>query len=372
MDTILKVPFNNLHAQYLSIKDEVDEAISRVINDSSFIRGENVDRFEQEFSKIFNVNNCISCANGTDAIYIALKALKVKPGDEVIVPANSWISTSETVSQAGAKIIFCDIDKDTFTIDPDLIDSKITSKTVGIIPVHLYGHPAEMDKIMKLANKNKLWVIEDCAQAHLAKYDNQFVGLFGDFATFSFYPGKNLGAMGDAGAVVTNDNQLARNARLYANHGSLKKHHHEIEGINSRMDGLQAAVLRIKLRHIKDWTIKRQKIANTYSEKLNNIKMQIPLVAINREHVWHLYVIKTKKREKLMSYLNNLGIQTGIHYPTPLPFLQAYSKFGHKFEDFPNAYENQSKILSLPIYPELNSEQLVYVANSINRFFETC
>lgn len=244
----MKVPFVDLHAQYLSIKSEIDAAIAEVIAESAFIRGAHVDGFEQNWARTLGVKHCVSCANGTDALYIAMRALGVKSGDEIITSAHSWIATSETITQAGGRVVFCDTDSDTFTIDPALIESRITSATVGIIPVHLYGQPADMEAIMTIAKKHNLWVIEDCAQAHLATYRGQLIGTFGDIATFSFYPGKNLGAYGDAGCVVTNDDQLADWMATFARHGG--KGEHVMEGINSRMDGLQAAILNVKLPHL--------------------------------------------------------------------------------------------------------------------------
>lgn len=298
-------------------------------------------------------------------------ALGVKPGDEVLAPAHSWISTTETITQAGGKVVFCDTDKDTFTIDPKSIEENISPNTVGIIPVHLYGQPADMDAIMAIAKKHNLWVLEDCAQAHLARYKGQLVGTFGDVASFSFYPGKNLGAMGDAGAVVTNDQQLAEMMIMFARHGGLKKGEHKIEGINSRLDGIQAAILSVKLPYLHKWTAKRQERAARYTERLSSIvDIKTPKIAVGREHVWHLYVIKSNIRDGLADHLNKRGVQTVINYPVALPFLPAYSKLSHKPSDFPNAFKNQSKILSLPIYPELNDIQIDRVVDIISEFSE--
>src|SRR5664280_2643713 len=241
----MKVPFVDLYAQYLSIKPEIDAAIAEVIAQSAFIRGGHVEKFEQAWAATLGMRHCISCANGTDALYITMRGLGLKPGDEVITTAHSWISTTETITQAGGRVVFCDTNNDTFTIDPALIEAKITPRTVGIIPVHLYGQPCDMDVIMAIARKHSLWVIEDCAQAHLARFGGKLVGTFGNAATFSFYPGKNLGAYGDAGCIVTNDDRLADWTATFARHGG--KGEHVIEGVNSRMDGLQAAVLNVKL-----------------------------------------------------------------------------------------------------------------------------
>jgi dTDP-4-amino-4,6-dideoxygalactose transaminase len=363
-------PFVDLYSQYLSLKGEIDNAIQNVITKSAFIRGSYVDAFEKDFSEITNSTHCISCANGTDALYISLKALGLDTNDEVIVPAHSWISTSETVTQAGGKVVFCDTDADTFTIDPNTIEDKITDKTVGIIPVHLFGQAADMAPIMKIAQKYNLWVLEDCAQAHLAKYKDKQVGSFGDAATFSFYPGKNLGAMGDAGAIITDSEDLAKKMTMFSRHGGLSKGDHQIEGINSRMDGLQAAILSVKLKYLKKWTYLRQGIASIYNEQLVKIsQITCPKTAKDRDHVWHLYVIKTKQRDELKKFLYTKGVPTVINYPVALPFLPAYSRYNHKFEEFPNAYSNQSSILSLPLYPEMSDKKIGKVIKELKKFY---
>lgn len=364
-----QVPFADLYAQYLTIKDEIDFVIADVIQKSSFVRGPYVEKFEHMFAEMMESRYCISCANGTDSLYIAMVALGVKSGDEVIAPAHSWISTTETITQAGAKVVFCDTDKYTFTIDPRGIEAKITSNTVGIIPVHLYGQPADMDPIMAIAKKHNLWVLEDCAQAHLARYKGQLVGTFGDIASFSFYPGKNLGAMGDAGAVLTNDHSLADKMAMYSRHGGLKKGDHKIEGINSRMDGMQAAILSVKLPYLGGWTHRRQELAAEYESLLNGIDgLGLPAIARGREHVFHLYVVQHEKRDLLVDHLQRMGVQTVINYPTALPFLPAYARFGHQPADFPNAYSAQSTILSIPIFPEMTAKQQLAVANALRSF----
>lgn len=365
-----KVPFADLHAQYQGIKSEIDAAIASVIASSAFIRGPFVEKFEAEFAEVLGVNHCVSCANGTDALYIAMHALGVRPGDEVITTAHSWISTSETISQTGATVVFCDTENDSFNIDAEQIEAKITPRTVGIVPVHLYGQPADMDVIMAIAKKHGLWVIEDCAQAHLARYKGRYVGTFGQAATFSFYPGKNLGAMGDAGAIVTNDTALSNRMAMFARHGGLTKGDHQIEGINSRLDGLQAAILSVKLPHLPDWTESRRKVAARYDELLAGISaITTPLEEEGREHVYHLYVIRHEKRDELAKQLAANGVQTVINYPVALPFLPAYSRLQHKPEDFPNAWSNQSRILSLPIYPELSAANQDFVVDVLA---ETC
>lgn len=363
----MKVPFVDLHAQYLSIKSEIDSAIAEIIAKSEFIRGPQVDRFEQAFANALGVKHCISCANGTDAIYVAMRALNLKPGDEVITTAHSWIATSETITQAGGRVVFCDTDNDTFTIDTAAIESKITPRTVGIIPVHLYGQPADMDAVMAIAKKHNLWVIEDCAQAHLARYKGRLVGTFGNIATFSFYPGKNLGAYGDAGCIVTNDSKLAEWMTTFARHGG--KGEHVMEGINSRMDGIQGAVLNVKLPHLNDWTNRRVQIAAEYTKLLGGVgDVVTPTVGKDRTHVYHLYVIRTNARDELRAFLSEQGIATVLNYPKALPFYPAYAYLKHRPEDFPVAYANQSRIVSLPIYPEMSHDMISYVCDAIKQF----
>ena len=362
------VPFADLHAQYRSIKDEIDGAIAAVIAQSAFVRGPFVETFEEEYAETMEAQHCVSCADGTAALYVAMHALGIRPGDEVITTAHSWISTSETVSQHGGVPVFVDIDPETYTIDPARIEEKITDRTVGIIPVHLYGQPADMDPIMAIAKRRGLWVIEDCAQAHLATYKGRKVGRFGDVATWSFYPGKNLGAMGDAGAITTDDADLARRMARFARHGGIVKGVHEIEGINSRLDGLQAAILSVKLRHLAGWTRARQAAARRYDQLLASNAVRTPPVAPDREHVYHLYVIEHEDRDALAAHLKNDGIQTAINYPTALPFLPAYARFGHAPGDFPAAFAMQSRILSLPMFAEISTAQIEHVAGSIARF----
>ena len=364
----MKIPFVDLHAQYLTIKQEIDRAIAEVIAQSAYIRGPHVDAFEEAWARTLGVKRCISCANGTDAIYIALRGLGLKRGDEVITSAHSWISTSETITQAGGRVVFCDTDEEIFTIDPIDIERKITPATVGIVPVHLYGQTADMGAIMAIARKHNLWVLEDCAQAHLASYKGQLVGTFGNAATFSFYPGKNLGAYGDAGCVVTNDDRLADWMTTFARHGG--KGDHVMEGINSRMDGLQASILNAKLPHLPAWTAARRRVAACYNELLEDVGDVItPTVKSDRDHVYHLYVIRTENRDALREHLSQAGISTVVNYPKALPFYPAYAYLGHVPKNFPAAYFNQSRILSLPIYPEMPEEAITHVANVISHFW---
>jgi dTDP-4-amino-4,6-dideoxygalactose transaminase len=365
----IKVPMNDLNKQYLSIKRDVDNAIAEVIANSAFIRGYAVERFEQSFSSLFGSKCCLSCGNGTDAIYIALRSLDLKPGDEVIVPANSWISTSAAVTQANGSVVFCDIDPENNNIDLTKIEHLINNKTVGIIPVHLFGQPVDMKPVCQLAKKHGLWVIEDCAQAHLASINGKSVGLFGDAGTFSMYPGKNLGAMGDAGAIITNDKNLDRKMRMFARHGGLNKGEHIIQGVNSRMDGMQAAILDVKLKHLPTWTAKRESLALNYIERLSGVKnIRLPSIEKKFRHVFHLFVIKSQQRNELRDHLKRNGVMTSINYPVSLPFLQAYSYQENKIEDFPNSYKNQNEILSIPLFPEMTHDQLQLVISAICSF----
>lgn len=365
----VQVPFADLHAQYLTIKTDIDAAIADVIRTSAFIRGPYVEKFEAAFADLMNAKHCVSCANGTDSLYIAMHALGVKPGDEVIAPAHSWISTTETITQAGGKVVFCDTDPVTHTIDATKLSALITPRTVGIIPVHLYGQPADMDSIMTIARQHGLWVLEDCAQSHLARYKGQLVGTFGNAASFSFYPGKNLGAMGDAGAMTTNDPELAKRMAMFARHGGLTKGDHQIEGVNSRLDGLQAAILSVKLPHLQQWTQARQRWAKAYTERLAGIPgVSVPEVREGHEPVWHLYVIRHEKRDALAAHLKAKGIQTVVNYPVALPFLPCYAHMGHQPSDFPNAHRDQSRILSLPIFPEMTEAHVDAVVDAVRSF----
>ena len=365
----MTVPFVDLKAQYQSIKGDIDEAIRQVIETTAFIRGPFVQKFEQEFAELYGIKHCVSVANGTDAIYIVFKMLGIGAGDEVITVANSWISSSETIGQTGATPVFVDVDE-YFTIDVAHIESKITARTKAILPVHLYGQMADMDALQDLCKRHKLHLIEDCAQSHFSAYRGKRAGTFGLAATISFYPGKNLGAYGDAGAILTNDDALAEKCRMYANHGALKKHQHLMQGINSRLDGLQAAILSAKLPHILEWTKLRQQKATYYQEVLAGIpQITLPQVRPHTEHTWHLYVILAEQRDELAEFLQTQGIETAIHYPVPLPFMPAYAHLGGTTTDFPAVAQNQPRILSLPIYPELSNTQMDAVAKGIRQFY---
>lgn len=364
------IPFVDLKRQYLTIKDEIDDIISKVLSDTAFVGGPYLKSFEKTFADFCNVKYCIGVGNGTDALFIALKALNIGTGDEVITAANTFVATSEAITMSGAKPVFVDINPKTYNIDTEKIEEKITSKTKGIIPVHLYGQPADMDPILDIAKKYNLNVIEDAAQAHGATYKGRIIGSIGDIACFSFYPGKNLGAYGDGGAIVTNNDELAIKARMIANHGRIDKYDHEFEGVNSRLDGLQAAILEIKLKHLPKWTEYRRRNAYLYNEHLKASNFITPSETDDVKAVYHLYVIRgtNGQRSEFQSYLKSKGISTGIHYPIALPNLKAYRYLNHQADDFPEATKVSQEILSLPMFPELEKSQIEYIVKSINKF----
>lgn len=362
----MKIPFVDLKAQYNSIKQEIDKAILGVIQDSAFIGGKYLKSFEKSFADYVGVKDCIGVGNGTDALFVALRNLGVKEGDEVVTVANSFIATSEAITSTGAKVVFVDCDNGTYNIDVKKLEGVVNSRTKAIVPVHLYGQPADMDPIMEIAKRHSLFVVEDAAQAHGAEYKGRKIGTFGDCACFSFFPGKNLGAYGDGGAVVTSNDNLAQKIRMYANHGRINKYDHEFEGVNSRLDGLQAAILDVKLKYLDRWTKRRIEIAKAYNEGLKGLVIT-PRVIDDVKHVYHLYVTSMDDRDKVRVALEQKGISTGIHYPIPLPFLAAYSYLGHKPGDFPVANSLKDKILSLPIYGDMTDEQVSYVVEQVKR-----
>ncbi len=366
----MNIPFVDLKTQYRSLKDEIDNAIAKILENSAFIGGAAVENFEREFARFCGAAHCVGVGNGTDAIYLTLKCLGIGAGDEVITAANSFIATSEAITQAGAQVVFCDIDPLTYLIDPEQIARNITPQTKAIIPVHLYGRVVDMDSISQIARQHKLFIIEDAAQAHGAVYGSKRVGALGDAACFSFFPGKNLGAYGDGGGVVTNNPDLAKKVRMFKNHGRIGKYDHEFEGVNSRLDGLQAAVLAVKLRYLEEWSQKRLAHAELYNERLAGINdLVCPQIPTDSTHVFHLYVIRTTRRDDLKAYLGAKGIATGVHYPIALPNLQAYRYLGFTKEDFPIASKYQDTILSLPMFPELSEVQIDYVTSAIQSYF---
>jgi dTDP-4-amino-4,6-dideoxygalactose transaminase len=365
----MQIPFVDLKSQYESIKEEIDGAIAQVISQTAFVGGAHLKNFEEAFAAFCGVKHCIGVGNGTDALFIALKTLGIGPGDEVITAANSFIATSEAISATGARVVFVDIDPETYNIDTARIEGKITAKTKAIVPVHLYGQPADMDPILNIARKYNLKILEDAAQAHGAIYKGRMAGSMGDMAGFSFYPGKNLGAYGDGGAIVTNNDAWAEKARMIANHGRIDKYDHAIEGVNSRLDGLQAAILGVKLKHLPAWTEARRRNAYLYNKYLKDSGLVTPVEIPGVKAVYHLYVVRVRQdlRQKLQDHLQSEGIATGIHYPIALPNLQAYAYLGHLEEDFPEATLASREIVSLPMFPELTEDQIRHIAESIAR-----
>jgi dTDP-4-amino-4,6-dideoxygalactose transaminase len=367
----MKIPFVDLLAQYRAHQADLDGAIRSVLESTAFVGGRFVQELEDGFARAHGVKHCIGVANGTDAIYIVLRMLGIGPGDEVITTAHSWFSTAETIGQTGATPVFVDVDE-YYNIDPERIERAITPRTRAILPVHLFGQAARIAQIQDLCSRHGVKLVEDCAQAHFAAHHGQLVGTFGVAGTFSFYPGKNLGAYGDAGAIITNDDELAARIRMFANHGQRKKHDHQIEGVNSRLDGMQAAILSAKLPHIADWTQRRQAVARQYCDLLADFEpVVLPETAPGSTHVYHLFVVRVEQREPLRAHLGARGIETGIHYPAALPFLAAYSARGFRAEQFPRAHHNQDRILSLPIYAEMTPEMVRYVVDAIRSFYVT-
>lgn len=363
----MKVPFVDLQAQYRSMKKEIDQSLKDVISESAFIGGKYVRRFEEEFAAFCGADFCVGVGNGTDALYITLRALGIGSGDEVITVANSFIATAEAISLTGARVVFVDCNPLTYNIDIKKVPNQITPRTKAIVPVHLYGQPAEMAALQRIALEHGLSLIEDAAQAHGAQIGDKRAGTFGDAACFSFYPGKNLGAYGDGGAIVSNNKVLIEKCRVIANHGRIQKYDHAIEGVNSRLDGIQAAILSAKLRHLEEWTEKRRVSAELYHSYLKETPVIVPKEQTGVRHVYHLFVVRVPKRDKVQAALNEFGISSGVHYPIALPNLQAYRKLKHSPQEFPIATEYSGQILSLPMYPEITEEQISYVCEKLTR-----
>ncbi len=366
----MNLPLVDLKIQYEAIRPEIEQAIKDVIQKSAFIGGEKVAQFEESFSSYLGIDYTVGVGNGTDALFLALKAAGIGHGDEVIVPANTFIATSEAVSLTGALPVFVDIDERDYLMNMDDAASKVKPTTKAIIPVHIYGQTADMDRVLDLADRHNLVVVEDAAQAHGARFGDSFAGTMGHMGCFSFYPGKNLGAFGDAGAVVTSDRDLAEKVRRLANHGRTAKYDHSIEGVNSRLDGLQAAILDVKLRHLEDWSAKRLENAQEYNRLLSDVEVVItPNIHDGRRHVFHLYVLRVPNRDELLKYLRENGIGAGIHYPIPCPFLEAYRERGFRTEDFPVSSKIADEIISLPMFPELTADQKETVSELIRSFY---
>ena len=362
----MEVPFVDLKAQNHSLKSKILPLWEEILDSASFVGGRHVGAFEEEFAKACSVEHCLIVNSGTDALRFIFIALELKPGDEVITVPNTFIATTEAISQAGGKIIFVDIDRDTYNMDPSKIESAITTRTKGIVPVHLYGQPADMDPILAIANKYGLWVVEDSCQAHLAEYKGRKAGSMGTSAAFSFYPGKNLGACGEGGAVTTNNSDIATKIRILRDHGQAKKYYHETEGYNGRCDALQAAALRVKLNYLPAWNEARRKIAKHYFEELRDVPdIVLPKVVNGCLPVYHLFVIQVEKRDDIAEALRQKGINTGLHYPIPLHLQKAYAHMKIPRGSFPVAEECAKKLLSLPMSPELTEEQIDFVCQQL-------
>jgi dTDP-4-amino-4,6-dideoxygalactose transaminase len=365
----MEIPFINLGHQYESIKGEIDIAIHRVIESSHFVGGSYVKEFENVFAQTLKSKHCIGTGNGTDSLFLILKALGIGPGDEVLTPAFSCIASAECITLTGATPVFVDIHPEYYTINPSQVTEKITSKTKAIIAVHLYGQVADVDLLKSICKNHNLYLIEDCAQAHLSSSHEQLAGTFGVAAAFSFYPTKNLGALGDAGCVITNNDELSEKIRRLSNHGALERNDHEYPGINSRLDSLQASILLTKLTHLHYWNNQRIQIANYYNNALSGAAhITLPKIAERTNHTFHIYAIRSKHRDALKKHLASNGIETLVHYPKGLPFTNAYYSDNNAETEWPVTFALQNEILSLPIYPGLNTGQLNFIAKTIHEF----
>ena len=374
----MQVPFLDLKIQYKSIKQEVDPAIQKVIDNTAFILGESVSNFEKAFAEAHNVKYCLGTSSGTDANHLVLWSLGIKSGDEVIIPANTFIATAWGVTLCGAKPVFVDCHPESYNLDPTKVEAAITPKTKAIVAVHLYGQPADMNKLQEIADRHNLFLVEDAAQSHLAEYENKKIGTLSSASSFSFYPGKNLGAYGEAGAVVTNDDNLYNVLKMMREHGQSKKYYHDTFGHNYRMEGIQGAVLGVKLKHLDKWTDGRRNVAAKYRELLKDIEqIQLPKEMSNVKHVYHLFVIQVKgdeknreeERNKLQRFLTENGVATGLHYAIPLHQQKCFQDLGYKKGDFPVTEQLAESGLSLPMFPELTDEQISYVTNKIKEYF---
>ncbi|HQL23350.1 MAG TPA: DegT/DnrJ/EryC1/StrS family aminotransferase [candidate division Zixibacteria bacterium] len=365
----MKVPYLDLQAQYQSIKDDIAAAVQRVLDSSTYVLGPSVREFEEAFARYCGTAHCAGVNSGTRALVLALRALEIGPGDEVVTAANTFVATVAAIAHTGAHPVLVDIDPRTRTIDPRLLPMALSRRTRAVIPVHLYGRPADMEAIMRLAEKYEVSVVEDAAQAHGARYRGRRIGSFGRLAAFSFYPGKNLGAYGEAGAVTTDDPELDRRLRMLRDHGSERKYYHDLVGYNARMEGIQGAVLGVKLRRLDQWNEARRRVAARYDELLRDLPVTTPPVDPEVEPVYHLYVIETERRDALQAFLAERGVPTLIHYPVPVHLQRGYDFLGRRKGDFPVAERQAEQILSLPIFPEMTEAQVDYVAAQIQAFF---
>ena len=364
----MDIKFLDLAVQYQNIKQEINVAVTNVLESSQYILGPEVEAFEEEFA---NAHGCIygvAVNSGTTALHLSLLAAGIGPGDEVITTAMTFTATAAAISYTGATPVFCDIDEQTRNIDPTDLIAKLSSKTKAVVPVHLHGLPAEMDKICDIASKNDVLIIEDCAQAHLASYQNKPVGGFGAMGCFSFYPGKNLGAYGEGGIIVTNSAEYAEHLKLLRDWGQKRKYHHEMLAYNARMDGLQGAILRVKLKHLPNWTDRRREIAETYREALRPTEWRCSEEVSGRKHVYHVFSVFHSERDRLKEHLEALSVPTSFHYPVPVHLQKAYAHLGYKRGDLPNAESVAIKQLSLPIYPEMPADHIRYISSAVNEF----
>ncbi len=365
-----KVPFLDLFSAYQELKTEIDTSVRNVLDSGVYILGTEVESFEKEYATFVEAKHCIAVANGLDALHLALLALGVGPGDEVIVPSNTYIATWLAVSQIGAIPVPVEPLEQTFNLDPEKIEQAISQRTKAIIPVHLYGQPTDLDPILAIAKKHGLFVLEDAAQAQGARYKGKRIGGHGDAVAWSFYPGKNLGAIGDAGAVTTNSPEIAEKIRMLRNYGSREKYVNDVKGYNSRLDPIQAAILRVKLRHLDEWNDRRREISASYLEQLGSEGFSLPVVPSWAESVWHLFVVKTSQRDELQKYLLSEGIGTLIHYPIPPHLQKAYADLGFGEGSFPIAEKIHREVLSLPIGPHLGTHAVERVISTVNAFYD--
>lgn len=364
----MKVPFVNLQAQHNAIREELNQAIKNVIDNTAFILGSEVELFEKEFAQYCGAKNAAGVGNGTEALQLALLAKGIKQGDEVITVGNTFFATAEAISHCNAVPVFVEIEKDSYNMDPSKIEKAITKKTKAIVPVHLYGQPADMKPIMEIAEKHGLALIEDCCQSHGAEYNGKKVPV-GGTGCFSFYPAKNLGAIGESGIVVSNDEALVEKVKLLRAHGEKPKNVHSVIGFNYRMEGIQAAALRVKLRHLDNWIERRRKNAKHYNQALSQSNVAVPVEKSYAKHVYHLYVVQAERRDELRAFLDSAGIGTGVHYLTPIYLQQAYAFLKMKNGSLPVTEKAMQRIVSLPMFPELKREEIDFVAGQIGEFF---
>jgi dTDP-4-amino-4,6-dideoxygalactose transaminase len=368
-ETFTPIPYLDLSAQMRSIRREVDEAIARTLDHCSFCLGPDVVRFETEFARFIGAKHCVGFNSGTSALHVALLLLNIGPGDEVITTPYTFVATSWAISYVGAKPVYVDIEDGTFNLDPKLIERAITPRTKAIMPVHVYGQPCDLAAMVEICRKHQLPLVEDAAQAHGATFRGKIVGTFGAMSCFSFYPGKNLGACGEGGALVTDDDALATRARALRDHGSTRRYYHDEIGFNYRMEGLQGAVLGVKLNRVNQWTRERRRVAQRYHQLLADTPLRLPRQAEGVESAWHLYVVRHARRDELKKCLEENGIGCALHYPLPLHLQKCYAHLGHRAGDFPVAEQAALECLSLPIYPELAEKQMQRVAAVIRQFF---